>query len=484
MAITIVTEPQALQPAYNDTFILVDSTNVTLPSYRYIAELYINNVKLVAFKIVPEFGSGYGRLNMTKLVSGYLTNALRNVNTQDFVDGLISFLNGLNLSYVNVKVSWGEEYQPDPWEFDDYLWAGSTSWFNFIDPSINLLGISQTMLIGSDEPDYGVGDIITVNQNAEPGDSEYRVELQGNHLILDIFTSGGDWYVVLDLPWIGSGAASSGSTTYADNRKVINLDELVTDDYVFFNGAEKFEKYKDWDADEYTLTSGTSKFLTTLPRSKPWRVREDSLVFIQGRQVVENTMRFVVNNVVTDSYVINQTGVNLYDVSPRQLTAVSDYEVLLDDFGAFSERLKFKVDQNCYGFADCEIVFMDRFGSFLPIQFQLRRSQNIDVNREQYKKDITTDEMYVYNTYDGGSEDLFIDVGKRYTLRSDRMTTDEAIMMEELVSSPFTIVRFGTDDYVRCKVLTRNLEIKDEYFEGIRYYDIDIEITNKDVVNW
>jgi hypothetical protein len=166
------------------------------------------------------------------------------------------------------------------------------------------------------------------------------------------------------------------------------------------------------------------------------------------------------------------------------LTAVSDYEVRLDDFGAFSETLKFKVDQKCYGFADCEIVFMDRFGSFLPIQFQLRRSQNVDVNREQYKKDITTDEIYVYNTYDGGSEDLFIEVGKRFTLRSDRMTTDEAIMMEELVSSPFTIVRFGTDDYLRCKVVTSNLEIKDEYFEGIRYYDIDIEITNKDVVNW
>jgi len=484
MAITIVTEPQALQPAYNDTFILVDSTNVTLPSYRYIAELYINNVKLVAFKIVPEFGSGYGRLNMTKLVSGYLTNALRHVDTQDFVDGAVNFLNGLNLAYVNVKVGWGEEYQPEPWEFDDYLWAGSTAWTNFSDPSINPLGIAQTMLISTDEPDYGVGDIITVNQDAEPSDAEYRVELQGNHLVLDVFTSGGDWYVVLDLPWIGSGAASSGSTTYADNRKVINLDELVTDEYVFFNGAEKFAKYKDWDADDYTLTSGTSKFLTTLPRSKPWRVREDSLVFIQGRQIATRTMRFLVNGSVTDSYVINQTGVNLYDVSPRQLTAVSDYEVRLDDFGAFSETLKFKVDQKCYGFADCEIVFMDRFGSFLPIQFQLRRSQNVDVNREQYKKDITTDEMYVYNTYDGGSEDLFVEAGKRYTLRSDRMTTDEAIMMEELVSSPFTIVRFGTDDYVRCKVVTSNLEIKDEYFEGIRYYDIDIEITNKDVVNW
>jgi hypothetical protein len=482
MAITIVTEPKDLQPAYNDTYIVVDSTDVGLPSYRYIAELYINNVKLVAFKITPEFGTGYGRLNMTKLVSGYLTNTLRHVDTQDFVDGNEDYLNGLNLSYVNVKVEWGEEYQPLPFEFDDYLWAGSTSvWANFSDPSINPQGISQTMLVGSDEPDYSAGDVITITQDAAPSDAEYRVELEGNHTVLDVFNDSGDWYVVLDLPWIGSGAASSGIAVFADGRKTINLEKLTAGEYVFFNAAERFASYKDWSDTAYTLNGTTKKFLTTIPRDKPWRVRTDSLVFIQGYQIGSKTIQYLLGSSVDDSVVIDETGVILYDMSPRRLSVSEDYSVrLLNN----SETLQFVVDDKCYGFADVEVVFMDRFGSFIPIQFNLKRTQSIDVKRETYKKDITTDEMYVYNTYDGGDEDLFIEVGKRFTLRSDKLSLNESTMMEELVSSPFTIVRFGTDEYLRCKIVTGSLEIKDEYFEGIRFYDIDIEITNKDVVNW
>jgi hypothetical protein len=481
MAITIVTEPQNLQPAYNDTYFVVDSTNVALPSYRYIAELYINNVKLVAFKITPEFGTGYGRLNMTKLVSGYLTNTLRHVDTQDFVDGNEDYLNGLNLSYVNVKVEFGEEYQPAPWEFDDYLWAGIGVWSEVLNPAFNPNGGAQTMLEGDDEPDYGIGDVISVNQTALPSAPEYRIELQGNHTILDVFTSGGKWYVVLDLPWIGSGAASEGDAVFADGRKVTNLNELMRDGFVFFNGAVRFKEYKNWIAGDNTLNGTSKKFLTTIPRDKPWRVRPDSLVFIQGYQIGSKTIQYLLGSTVDDSIVINETGVILYDMSPRRLSVSEDYSVrLLSN----SETLHFAVDDKCYGFADVEVVFMDRFGSFIPIQFNLKRTQNIDVKRETYKKDITTDEMYVYNTYDGGDEDLFIEVGKRFTLRSDKLSLNESTMMEELVSSPFTIVRFGTDEYLRCKILTGSLEIKDEYFEGLRFYDIDIEITNKDVVNW
>jgi hypothetical protein len=482
MAITIVTQPQAITPAYNDNFVTVSSTNKTKAAFRYIAELFVNNVKVTAFKITPEFGTNNGKQVLNELIAGYLSHTLRASTVADLLSGSVNFLNGINLSNVLVKIQWGEEYIPDPWAFSDYEFP--SNWTNISNPAINPTGLTQTQLKGATEPDYVAGDFITVSQTAAPTASNYRIELEGSFLVLDVFQDGGLWYVVLDLPWIGSGAASPGTTQYSDGRKTIDLNEFETNTYRFINTAVPFHNYPAWTGTDYVLDGTTKKFLTSLPRSKPWRVRPDSLVFIQGfRPAILGLVEFRQGGATTASYVLPTANVlYLMDASPRKLPTLSD-EYGFRVLGA-SETLRFKIDQKCYGFDDVEIVFMDRFGSFLPIQFMLRRSQNIDVKRDTYKKDVTTATMYQYKPLDGGEEDLFIEVGKTYTLRSDRMTVEESEMMEQLVSSPFTIVRFGDDPYVRCTVKTSSIDIKDEYFEGLRFYDIDIEITNKDVVNW
>ena len=486
MAITIVTQPQSITPCYNTNYVEVTSTNKNNDGFRYIAELFVDNVKVTAFKITPEFGTLNGKQNLSKLIASYLTTGI----TEDLIDGDVDSVNTINKANVLVKIQWGEEYNDSPWSFSDYLFAGSVAWSNWNNPAINPTGLSQTMLIGSTEPDYSAGDVIRVSQTAAPSASNYRVELEGNHLVLDVFTSGGDWYVVLDLPWIGSGAASPGTSLYSDGRKIIALNELETSTYRFINTALPFTDYNQWTATDYTLDGGTKKFLTSLPRGKAWRVRPDSLVLIQGfYPTIFTRVQFIQNNTVVDSYLLsNNNRLDLMDFSPRQLSALGDYEVQLgagtDIATPRSEKLSFYIDEKCYGFADCEVVFMDRFGSFLPMQFQLRRSTNINVKREQYKKDVQDTAMYSQDVYDAGMEDLSIVVGKTYTLRSDRMSIEESELMEQLVSSPYTLVRFGTSDYQRCNVKTSSIDIKDEYFEGLRFYDIDIELTNKDVVNW
>ena len=51
MAITILEEPQFLQPAYNNTIFVLDSTNKNQPKFEYVVDFQVNGGSKAILKI-------------------------------------------------------------------------------------------------------------------------------------------------------------------------------------------------------------------------------------------------------------------------------------------------------------------------------------------------------------------------------------------------------------------------------------------------
>jgi hypothetical protein len=79
MSTTIIAQPQQLMPAYNPIKYIIDNTNKNEPGFRYIFTIYSASsshipANVVAqYKVLPEFGTGYGEQDISKLMQSLVT---------------------------------------------------------------------------------------------------------------------------------------------------------------------------------------------------------------------------------------------------------------------------------------------------------------------------------------------------------------------------------------------------------------------------
>lgn len=488
MSISIITEPQELTPAYNDAFVVVDSTNKTEEAFRYVAEVYVNNQLVKTDRIYPDpSNNDRGKIYFGRVAQSYLSY----LNKIPLSAPIVSV--GVNRTYINVRLEIGEEYIGDAWSYTGFGFAGAVNWTNFNNPAFNPNGLSRTMLFnatGEPEPPYEVGDYIFINQN-----DDINQQLSGVHIVLDkeqISTSGIEWILVLGLPWQQYQTPSSfeGSTRYADNRKVVNMD-LTTDTYILFNGSVEHHLFPSWQSDEYLTNDEKNKFLTTMPRNG-WKIRPTSKAYLQFWDIQSEATREVKFEYAggDDTYTFSGVDKVLYltDAMPSRITASllpDSYEVYItEDSIQNSEKILFNIDERCYEFESVEILFMDRLGSMLPFYFSLKHTE-VDTNKKKYyDKVVESRIMYNYSLQDGGQVAYEIDLDTIYTIRTDALTVDEARYLGELVSSGYTLIRFGEGDYLRCNVLTSSHEYKDEFNNGLRFYTLEVKLANVTKVNW
>jgi len=74
MSITISTNPDTIQPVYNQLVYQFSSTAQTAYyKFRYVVDVYVDDVKEARLKITPQF-SGYARTDVSNIVENYLTS--------------------------------------------------------------------------------------------------------------------------------------------------------------------------------------------------------------------------------------------------------------------------------------------------------------------------------------------------------------------------------------------------------------------------
>lgn len=101
MAITIIQDPQAVMPVYNNIVFTVNSTNKTQCSFRYICDIYVNGTYVTRIKLFPKGTNGYAEFKVNRVL-------------EDFVSyDLHSNLYGLAVnddSICSYVLKFGEEY--------------------------------------------------------------------------------------------------------------------------------------------------------------------------------------------------------------------------------------------------------------------------------------------------------------------------------------------------------------------------------------
>lgn len=81
MAITILTEPQEIQPAYNEVMVVLDSTNKAEPKFQYVVDVNVEAVNVSRLKIQSN-PQGYGVLNLSKHLDPYVGSNI-NMDSSD-----------------------------------------------------------------------------------------------------------------------------------------------------------------------------------------------------------------------------------------------------------------------------------------------------------------------------------------------------------------------------------------------------------------
>ncbi len=497
MAITVIDSPQALTPAYNPMYWYFDSTNKTEEGFRYIVDVVedASSDVIGTYKLKPIPVSGYGEVDIRKIIQSTMFN--------DFQTSKVYKPDGHQTKY---RVNVAEEYFVNV-AFTDYGFAGSGTWANVSDPSVNPSGLTRTMLShGATNPGFNAGDVINVAQADTPA---FRNELEGIHTVLDVFLDTGVYYTVLDLTWIGSGATSAGVVTYADGLKSV-FPALLGAPFKAFKGALGFINFSTYDYSNYQLNGSGKQFLTTLPnearisRNMPTWFAGDVLsasnyyvVFIVDlvsyRYSLSSLTDIVSINILPSDATIEDTfsgGSWIPFAGGLDLSTVDSYTVSVQEISGIVGVIKSEIKTvNLYSECDLyttyDICFLDRLSSWITIPFNKGDYLTQTVNRQniQTKYGTVTDDAWGYETTDKGVQSYDVNESISYKVSTGILSETESQYMRELLSTPQAYVSIDGGNWQAIEILSTSQPLHKKRTQRNRKVSIEFRMAVQDEVN-
>lgn len=361
------------------------------------------------------------------------------------------------------------------------------------------------------------------NTPAEPGTLYRNYQYDGLQTVTatGVVASGpytGYNYIDLDQAWIDNSPTNPGTVTYSDNRVIEDLGQDITTAYTF-NGAEGHNTWPTWVGLDYDSSGTGQKFLTTLPDN--WTVSLDDDVFLNVwgeaqtarnykgilktydiNDVLIGEWEWINPNLITQTQIQTVTmGPNWFNsaatTSPPGITNITGPAVPIDcDVAYYTVNVEtlfaveqtdfrtFYVDCSCIGrFTNYPVLFMDRFGSFVPFDFSLANRQRVNVDREQYKRFIgeLSSGAYSYSLAESSHRTFDTNLVEKWTIRTDWLTETESLFFEELVTSPVALIQVeGT--YRAIQITEKNYERRRKVNDKNIRYDLDIMMANPNTV--
>ena len=459
MAINLLNTGQTLSPAFNPIVFYVNSTNKNEQNFRYIVDVYSATTanRIGSFRLAPEIGTGYGLADIGQLLSSQLS--------KDIYPNSNCFKACTN-DYFDYDLSLGEEYV-FYWPFDDSTFTFGPSPF-----------VGQTTLSSSTEIHYfQSGDTINVSQ---PGGL-----VNGVFTVLDTPDA---YSVVINNDHVNFSAAT-GTSVYSDYASTVffNLNSSAVTRYTAFNGAVAHQDFRDYYASAYTKSTNLPderKFLTTVPDD--YRVTLDNIMWLHyyDGQAGVNVSSMCVqtdtggayrfrndyNNTLAlsgETYRMSQVAVGPYNLVnftmpssvisggtsiATMFSGVSWYDVYLEQLVLstrvrVTEKKRFYINDKCFDWPNVELYFVDRLGSFIPANFQLKSIKSINVNKNSYTKQIgkliklENELIYGYDSIDDGQRSIGITEAENLSLESNYLTEAEMNFMRELITSPRVYIK-------------------------------------------
>jgi hypothetical protein len=484
MAITIRLEPQELQPVYNEVILVLTSNRKTEALFNYIVDINIDGVFSSQVKVYSNL-DGYGVLDMHKHLEGAISYDLdmnsTNINKQ-LPNSFIKYDVSLSEQYV-VVVGYG-------WTADN---AGSTQ-----------------LIFG--QPTYmEVGDKITITLSPSI-DGEY------------IVTAVDGFYLTINLPF--PGVESGGDVSRTDGVPTIipNPTIVMTGDKYAYNGVLNWLDVPNWDYTDYKPGSSiTDKLLTTLPNEST--VKLDDRIFLNWLHLIgadtsyvmvtTNRGRFLIENdfdIINDDNTLLSLGVgpwNLMNTTSTATEAPGYAQVgfpMFDDntttysigigsavgsviFGVVtptSEVYTFNIDRDCNKFENYKLMYLDIFGSFLVVNFDLASKKKTKVKKTNFNKNYgsynPTTNSWGYNSFDRQESRLDTTITDSYSITTNWVNEAVGQQVIDLMESPevYHLKEDGT--LLAINITTSSLEQKQKVNDKLFNYKLGFEYSFSNTV--
>jgi len=491
MPTTQIAIAQPLMPAYNPIKFIYDSSNNNLQGFKYIFDIYESGTanKIAEYRVMPTYGTGYGEVDLSKLLQAQVSYDLNLTNTSAY--------NATN-SHYQYDVHVGEEYLTTTTytlALTEYLTAPYVG-----NVQIN---VANTFL---------VGDQINITQN--PPGATANPNLEGLFTVV----VANPLYIVVSSPWATvTAAVLGGAITYADGRKTVTRDIITAIKKFVFNGAIRWVEWPVYDYDEFMLNGFQDRFLTNLPPSEFYATLSQDLwvnAVANGSTTPPDTMFFQTSD--GDSFEKNVTAVDhvsgisigpnnygLLSVVAGALPMIKPstewYTVRYERNGfPSSKQYKVNLDRRVRT-VEHSILFLDRMGSWGSFAFTGRAYTTGNVTREQFNKDVpgyvetVGIDRWLYETTETGMTNTYISTDTTIALNTDWMNQDMALYFTELISSPNTYIKISnydadcelpeSEEYVSCTIVTSTFEEFKQRNKNLIRQSIVVKLANNNIVN-
>lgn len=482
MAILLIAKADPLMPAYNPLKFIYASTNSGFAGFKFVFDVYESGTvnKIGEYRVLPAYGTGYGEIDLTKLLQAKVSYDLNPTNTTVY---------NATDSHYKYDLAIGEEYVTTVQYFLSLTNNGGNVQIN----------VANTFVAG-DQINISQSDGGVANPN-----------LEGLFTVLSV----GAGYLVVNSPWsLVTDATINGDITYADGRRTINRALRQDKNNYVFNGAIRWKEWPAYDYQNYLLNASTDLFLTTLPQDNYYATLGQDLWMNAvnefpsvgtHRMVFTNNTGDIIDKDVTDTdYVIgisvgpnNNGATNVVAGSlPLIKPNTQYYDFYYEYAGApASQHYRIYIDRR-YRSVEYEIIFLDRMGSWGSFSFTGRAYEKGQVTREQFNRDVAgyiTGGSWTYNLQDRGFTNSYVSVENTIDLNTDWMTEEMAQYFSELISSPETYVKqaiYAEDcelpestEYISCNIMTPTFELFKKRNKNLIRQSITIKLANNDIVN-
>jgi hypothetical protein len=222
MAFTIVAQPDQYHPGYNPVvYGANDSTDYTLPGYRYVFSFYEDGetTPFQILKAAPNPVNGDGIVDVSKALQSFISYDL------DF-NTLVPFEANDSFFIYDVKI--GYEYIEN-WTFTGFTTGGG-------------IYVTRVKLEGTINSPYSNGDYINIR--IDPDNIVTYPALNGTFKILEIGTN----YVVIDLSYAALGGEPSiGGISFRNDGLMVRFYEVETiSNRIVYNEAVPFKDFPGW----------------------------------------------------------------------------------------------------------------------------------------------------------------------------------------------------------------------------------------------
>jgi len=471
MAISNIAKPDDLSPAYNPIRYIYDGSNKNNTGYKYIFDIYESGTatKIGEYRVFPRYSDGYGDIDLQKLLSSKLTFNFNPTSDSQ---------SNPTASYYKYDVKVGEEYVTEVAYTASLTQNGS------------YVTITATHA-------FQVGDQVSISQ-ADGGTA--NPSLEGLFTVTAInttvdFTVNSLWSEVTD-------ATINGTVRYADNRKTVTRNITTDTNNYVFNGALPWIDFKAYDQNNYLLSANTDYLLTSMPLTGFYSTATQDLWIniannsnITGFIYFQNSDGSVFKKAITNNAIITQVSVGAGNYGT--LTTVSGSGTLVESTTTYydfwftnaggtqwSQKYRVNIDTRCK-IEDYEIAFLDRMGSFSSFAFQLRAYERGTSTKQNFNRHLTgkvQGGIWTYNAEDYGLSTFSSNVEKTLELNTNWMTEEMATYFEELISSPATFLKDGSD-YVACIVTDSSFEVERQRNKNLIRKTITIKYANQNNIN-